>query len=263
MNNNFVLGPNPLGILQSRGIGDIIIALPIADYYRDQGHTIYWPICAEFISHFEHTVPWINWIPVPTDRQGAFFYDTPVDYLQQLGVTDCICLYQALSGHPEFSARPEFQIQSFDQYKYSVAGVPFLKKWQLSNCITRQLDRELQLKQSVTDGRPYVVTHLIGSDHVCDLDIAHLIPTDWQIVPVTAHTDCIMDWITTLQHAEAIVAVDSVVANLVDQLGIAQQVDSYFIPRSHIQLSPVLGWDWTILEPSESIRQRISIFTNR
>ena len=54
-----------LGIIQSRGIGDIVIALPIAKEYADQGNEIYWPICEDFVSHFKDTAPWVNWLPVP------------------------------------------------------------------------------------------------------------------------------------------------------------------------------------------------------
>lgn len=260
MNDNFTLGPKPIGIIQSRGIGDIIIALPIAGYLRDQGHTVYWPICAEFISHFEHTVPWVNWIPVPTDAQGAFFYDTPVEYLQQLGVTEHLCLYQSLSGHPEFSSRPEFQICSFDQYKYSVAGVPFLHKWRLSNYLNRDLDREQALYEQVTDGGPYVVVHDTGSNYQHQMPVQEWVPADWQVVRVTELTDCIFDWLTVLSRAQAIVAVDSVIANLVDQMGYTQNADCYFVPRSHIQLTPVLGGDWCVLDPAPDVLKRISIF---
>jgi len=34
---------------------------------------------------------------------------------------------------------------------------------------------------------------------------------------------------------------------MVDQLDIP--VDKYWVPRSHIQLTPVLGSSWTILDP--------------
>lgn len=249
-----------LGLIQSRGIGDIVIALPIAGFYRDQGHTIFWPICEEFVSHFRDTVPWVNWVPVPTDERGNFFYNTPVEYLGALGITEAICLYQALSGHPEFSQRPEFQIMSFDQYKYAVAGVPFLEKWNLNKYITRNSQRELALFDQVTSGSPYVVTHLAGSDYAASIDIQDWIPGDYDIIEITEQTDNIWDWLTVLERAQAIVAIDSVFANLVDQMRIADSVDSYFIPRSHIQLTPVLGCAWSILDPSPDTAQRISIF---
>lgn len=251
-----------LGIIQSRGLGDCIIALPIARWYHDRGHEIHWPICEQFLPSVKDSVPWVNWIPVTQDPQGAFFYDTPLALLQAQGCDEIICLYQSLTGHPEFAARPEFQIMKFDQYKYSVAGVPFLEKWRLDSCITRDLQKEQDLKQRVTrPGQPYVVLHLEGSDHRADFDRS-IIPADWDQIEITAdQTDSIFDWITTLEGAESIVCVDSVIANLVDQLGIGE--DRYWIPRSHIHLTPVLGQAWTVLEPSDSVTARIRIFASR
>ena len=249
-----------LGIIQSRGLGDLIIALPIADYYRQQGRDIYWPICEEFMSSMTQAVPWVHWIPIPTDS-GSFFYDVPRQRLKNLGVEEVICLYQSLTGHPEFAQRPEFQITGFDQIKYHIAGVPFLRKWLLKDCIIRNPEREHALKDrlKIKDNEPYVVVHLEGSDYKTAIDPSW-IPQGWRTIEVTAITDSIFDWIGVLEGAESIIAVDSVMANLVDQLGIADQVDSYFLPRSHIHLTPVLGCAWTVLDPSPDVLRRITIF---
>lgn len=249
-----------LGIIQSRGLGDLVIALPIADYYRQQGWDIYWPICEEFMQSMTLSVPWVHWIPVPTDS-GAFFYDVPKQRLKNLGVEEIICLYQSLTGHPEFAQRPEFQITGFDQIKYHIAGVPFLHKWRLKDLITRNTEREQQLKDQlgIKVGQPYVAVHLQGSDHRAGID-PNWIPKDWQIVEVKPQTQSVFDWIGVLEGADCIIAVDSVIANLVDQLGIADQVDSYFIPRSHIHLTPVLGCAWRVLDPSPDVLKKITIF---
>lgn len=248
-----------LGIIQSRGLGDIVIALPIAWQYHKEGNEIYWPICEEFISHFKDVVPWVNWLAVKTDN-GSFFYDTPMQILGQMGVENALCLYQALTGHPEFSSRPEFQIAKFDQYKYFVSGVPFVKKWQLSECLTRNTARELDLFSKLNlAGQNYVVLHLNGSDHEAKLDPSW-IPEGYKTVTITEQTDCIFDWLTVIENAQGLIAVDSIISNIVDQLGLTDQVDCYFIPRSHIHLTPVLGGSWTILEPEESVMKRITIF---
>lgn len=250
---------NKLGIIQTRGLGDILIALPIAYHYHTQGREIYWPILDEWVPQMEATASWVKWLPVPQDR-GTFFYDVPMTLLGEQGVEEVICLYQALSGHPEFSSRPEFQIMSFDQFKYAVAQVPFLNKWKLNACVHRNLDREQALYDRVYKGNPYVVTHLSGSDYTARVNIQELIPEGWDIIEITEVTDSIWDWLTVLERAEAIVVVDSVFANLVDQMRIADSVDSYFIPRSHIQLTPVLGCDWTVLDPGADVIKRISVF---
>jgi hypothetical protein len=247
-----------LGIIQSRGLGDIVIALPIARYYHNEGYQVHWPICEEFLPSVQNTVPWVKWIPIQPDS-GAFFYDVPMQRLQNFKCDEIICLYQALTGHPEFHQRPEFQITGFDQLKYHVSQVPFINKWRLDECITRDHDREELLYQRVTNNQPYVVVHTEGSDHKARIDPSW-IPEGWQIVEVTPLTNNVFDWLYTLENAEAIITVDSVIANIVDQLAINVNVDSYFIPRSHIHLTPVLGNPWTVLDPGADVLKRISIF---
>jgi hypothetical protein len=91
-----------IGIIQSRGIGDLIIALPIAKHYHDNGYMVYWPICEQFIASMRPTVPWVHWISVPVDYRGEFFYNTPRAELLAAGIPEenHIWLYQYLSSHP-------------------------------------------------------------------------------------------------------------------------------------------------------------------
>jgi hypothetical protein len=237
-----------LGIIQSRGLGDIVIALPIARHYHDQGQQIYWPVCEQFLSSLVNTVPWVTWLGVSTDARGDFFYNQPQQLLAEAGVTDQLCLYQSLTGQPQLTEVPWFQTHKFDQYKYAAAAVPFTKKWTLSQCITRNLQREQALFDQVIKSDHYCVTHLEGSSWRAQPDLTSL-PQHWQTVNCTAaETDCIWDWLTILERAQAIIAIDSVIANIVDQL-CWDHVDKYWIPRSHIHLTPVLGSTWTILAP--------------
>lgn len=247
-----------LGIIQSRGLGDILIALPIAHYYHKAGYEIYWPIADVFLPNVEKHVPWVKWIPMAVDP-GAFFYDIPMQRLKNFKCDEILPLYNALTGHPEFSGRPEFQIMKFDQYKYSVAGVPFTEKWKLADCIERDLvAEEALLKQLGNATGPYAVLHLDGSDFRAEFDTS-AIPDDWQQIEIKeGMTSSIFNWIPVLSGAESIVCVDSVISNLVDQMGLGD--DRYFIPRSHIQLTPVLGQVWTIMEPSAEVKQRTTIF---
>jgi hypothetical protein len=228
-----------LGIIQSRGLGDLVIALPIARYYYEQGQEIIWPICEEFIQHMQPVAPWVKWVPVKTDH-GPFFYDVPLQRLKNFKCDEIICLYQALTGH-KFHEEKYFQYTSFDQYKYIVAGVPFLEKWNLAQCITRNPEREQALYDHVVTNENYVVVHLQGSDHRATYD-ASIIPPGWQIIEINEQTDCIWDWLKVLEGAQSLILVDSVFANIVDQLGIGD--DRYFIQRSHIGLTPVQGQHW-------------------
>jgi hypothetical protein len=230
-----------LGIIQSRGLGDLIIALPIAGHYHQQGYEIYWPICEEFMGSMTQAAPWVKWIPLQPDT-GAFFYDVPMQRLKNFRVDEVICLYQALTGHPEFSAEKYFQYTKFDQYKYIRAGVPFLDKWRLSEYITRDPQREQALYDRLVTNPNYVVTHLKGSSAVATFDTS-MIPKDWQTIEIDQQTDSVFDWLKILEGAQSLIMIDSVFANLVDQLHIGD--DRYFIQRSHIGLTPVQGGHWT------------------
>jgi len=233
-----------LGIIQSRGLGDIVIALPIARWYADQGWDIYWPICEQFVPSFKDSAPWVKWIPIPTDPQGRFFWDVPMERLKNFKVDETLCLYQALTGHPEFSNERWFQYTKFDQYKYIQAGVPFTQKWTLDQCITRDPKREGALYDKIVKNPNYAVVHLEGSDHRANFDWS-MIPEDWQAIEISQQSDSIWDWLKIIEGAQSIIMVDSVYANIVDQLGLGD--DRYFIQRSHIGLTPVQGQHWTWL----------------
>lgn len=235
-----------LGIIQSRGLGDLIIALPIAHYYYQEGWEIYWPICEEFMPSMKPTAPWVHWIPIPFDRPGRYFYDIPMERLRNFGCDEILPLYQALTGHPEFSNEVYFQHTKFDQYKYIRAGVPFHYKWRLNECITRNSEREQELYKRVVTNPNYALLHLQGWDHKANFDRS-IIPQDWQQIEITALTDNLFDWLTIIEQAQSIIMVDSSMANLVDQLGLGD--DRYFIPRSHIGLTPVQGQHWHWLKP--------------
>jgi hypothetical protein len=232
-----------LGIVQSRGLGDIVISIPIAGHFKDQGWEIYWPVLESFVPSLENNVPWVKWIPVPYDPPGRYFYDIPMQRLKNFGVTETLCLYQALTGH-KFHEEKYFQYTKFDQYKYIQAGIPFLNKWRLSEYITRDKDREQKLYDRLVTNDNYVVVHRKGSDFEVDVDYS-IVPAGWQTIEITEQTDCIFDWLAILERAQSLILVDSVFANLVDQLNIGE--DRYFIQRSHIGLTPVQGQHWTWL----------------
>lgn len=247
-----------LGIIQTRGLGDILVALPIARHYYDQGWEVVWPVCSPFFSSLVHSVPWVRWLTVDADHEGLYFFDEPHTLLQQAECTGMLILYQSLSSHPHLSQKPFFQIQKFDEFKYTMAQVPFHKKWTLSRCIERQADREQELYDRVVKQPQYYVTHLKGSDYQAKPDLGHL-PAEWQRIDIDENaTDSIFDWLKILEGCQALIALDSVIANMVDQLDM--DIDKYWIPRSHIHLTPVLGSVWTILPPPPDSMAASEIF---
>lgn len=231
-----------IGIIQSRGMGDIIIALPIAKYYYDQGHEIIWPICREFVPSVVKHVPWITWVELETDPRGLFFYDRPMQLLKYT-TDEIINLMQFLSSRPQDSDPDLFPIMKFDQYKYARAGVPYKNKLMLSECIQRDPAVEDRLYKEVVKKEKYIVTHLAGSDRSYALDFSDAEAQGYQVVNITERPGySVFDWIKVLEGAESLYLIDSCFANMVDQLDIGR--DKWFIRRSKMDLTPVLLSDW-------------------
>lgn len=247
-----------LGIIQTRGLGDIIIALPIALNYHQQGYHVHWPVVDAWVEQLQAQVPWVKWIPIQPDS-GAFFYDIPRERLKNFGCEEIICLYQALTGHPEFTLEPWFQHTSFDQYKYQRAGMAFKDKLRLPECLTRDSQREADLKAKILNNdtaTPYVITHLNSSEQTVRFDPA-IIPEGWRVIPIT-NEGRIFDWLGLIESAEVVIMTDSVMANLVDGLDI-QGPERYFIPQHHIQLTATLLGAWTYL-PNPELKPQATIF---
>ena len=235
------------GVCQSRGIGDIIIALPIARWFYDRGEEIVWPICREFLGNFEKVVPWVKWVGIETDARGDFFLNTPMKVFSEYGIKneDVLYLYQYLNSNPELTNPELFSVMKFDQYKYWVTGVPFVNKWRLSDCIIRDYEREKSLLKSLEIDGEYVVVHRSGSNFRVDVDI-NWYGDDVRVIDVDEHlTDCIFDWIGVISGAKAFIGVDSSLANMVDSMGI--DVEKFWIRRSPWDLTPVLGGSWRLL----------------
>ena len=244
------------GIIQARGLGDILIALPIARHYHDAGDEIIWPVCDEFMGSLESAVPWVTWIGIPTDDRGRFFIDEPVRIFAEQGVDldQALYLYHYLNTQPQMTDPELFNILKFDQYKYQVAGVPFRDKWTLSSCITRDPIRERELRDRLKLTDRYAVVHQTGSTVKTAVDLSWLDPAV-QIINVEDHmTDSVWDWIGVLEGAEAVVCIDSVIANMVDQLCIAGP-DLYWMRRSPWDLTPVMGSHWTVVPTSLPIAE--------
>jgi hypothetical protein len=167
-----------------------------------------------------------------------------MERLKNFKCDEILPLYQHLSNH-DFKDAAYFQYTKFDQYKYIKAGVNFLKKWQLKDCITRDTSAEDALYNKLVKNPNYAVLHLEGSDHKAQFDTT-TIPADWQQIEITSkETHSIFNWLKILEGAESIVCVDSCAANLVDQMGVGE--DLYLIARSHIGLTPVYAQPWTWL----------------
>jgi hypothetical protein len=229
-----------IGLIQSRGIGDIIIALPIADYFLERGDEVHWPIVEDLVPIFAPVKPEVNFTPVPVDDN--VFFETPLAQLNELRCDRIISLYSFLKSNPTACNLTLNASLKFDEYKYAVAGVPFAKKWELR--IRRNLKRELDLMQRLNITRPYICVHRKGYQFEANIHLPKELTDQYQIIEISPITDSPFDWIMTLERASKLVLIDGCFSNLVEQLNMT--AEKYLFLRSPMAFTPVLknGWNF-------------------
>lgn len=234
--------PHTIGLIQSRGIGDIVIALPIATAFAEQGHRVVWPVDARYHACFAAAAPWIEFLPLSPDSPAdRYYFLEPLRLLQAHGCDRIFSLYSrlAIPGVDAVNAGLA-QSLTFDQYKYAITGVPFARKWDLR--IERDPKREAALFDSLRIDGDYICIHGDGQDN----GFAFALPDDWQrdyrIVHLDRRTDSPFDWLYTLEGAARLVLVDSCFSNLVEQLGMPSE--KYLLLRSTADFTPVVLNDW-------------------
>jgi hypothetical protein len=233
--------PGRVGLIQTRGIGDIIIALPIADFFLQRGFEVIWPIDEKFLPAFRSAKPEVNFLGVPLDE--GLMFDTPLRLLQQHGCDPIFSLYSYLSIKKVYDERLARSLK-FDEYKYAITGVPFSQKWDLKLHRNPQHEQALFDRLKITG--PYICTHDTGSDRKFDLPL----PQDWignrQVIRIEPLTDNPFDWLLTLERAERLVLLDSCFSNLVEQLNLPNE--KYLILRSPAAFTPVMKNGWRFLK---------------
>ncbi len=234
-----------LGIIQTRGLGDIIIAAPIAQYYIDQGFTVYWPVDSRFLMAVQSAFPDIHFLGIDPQIHGHesfdYFYGEPLRQLRDLGCEKIYSLYSYLSGVDVVNEKFSNALK-FDEYKYAVAQVPFSHKWKLK--IKRDLERETELKKKLGISKPYALIHEEGSNFKMSIQLPADVSDRLQVVRMSALTDNPFDWIGAIEEASMLVCVDSCFANLAEQMNLCE--DKYLMLRSDIRATPVFknGWKY-------------------
>jgi hypothetical protein len=239
-----------IGFIQSRGLGDLIIALPIAKEYTRRGYEVYWPVCEPFYQQMMRVAPWVKWIEVPVDANGAFFYENPHKQLSALGVTEELWLYQYLSSHPDRTNKSHFAQFKFDQYKYAQAEVPFGKKWELKECLELDPAAQDRLYAQEVKQERYMVYQGQASDLSYDIDLS-IIEEGVQCIELRELDGySVFDWIKIIEGAETIILIDSVFANLIDQLSLNPAADKYYMRKwnRRVDGNPVLLGNWTYVD---------------
>jgi hypothetical protein len=232
-----------IGLIQTRGIGDIVIAMPIAAHFIRQGHQVFWPVDSEFLPFLAAAFPEVGFVPVDCALRGSldYFYTLPRRELAQRGCDKLLCLYSALGEPKSLIDNRLVQSLKFDEYKYAVAGVPFAEKWNLK--LVRDAAAEQRLRESLGITGPYAVTHTEVGEMKFELDLPEAVSREWQVVPIRPLTPNPLDWLGVIEGASMIAMVDSCFANLVEQLDLGR--NRHFIVRSGMAFTPVLRNGWT------------------
>lgn len=246
-------------IIQPGRLGDIIITLPIAYHYYEQGLGIIWPVAEEYIDIFNsvkflenmmiYNIGSINDHQGSNLRKRAFshsIYDNCIDLA--IGFGDPI-----LDKEWKDTGLP------FDVWKYNRVKLEYQKKYDLCDFIVRDKDKETQLMalKGINKNDNYIVVHEDGSHgrHFNFNKIIGEASNHYGIVrldKVKGHN--IFDWLSILQGAFQIYCVDSCFANLVDQYGIIPRGGRFFHPWSEYYtplqlklLTPKIRDDWEII----------------
>lgn len=236
-----------IGFVQTEGIGDIVIALPIAKAFVSRGDTVYWPVNGAYMSFLAPAAPYVNFIPVPRIEPEDYFYDIPQAELRARKCDPIHVLYSSIFGDSSKLQNKELQpYLKFDEYKYAVSGVPFREKWRLQ--IERNLAREERLFESLDIRKPYICLHRRSVDCFIDFPIPPDWQRDYQIVEVDQRTDSPLDWLTTFERARKIVCIDSCFANLIEQLNFPNE--KYLLLRTVNPFTPVLMNGWKFIAPA-------------
>ena len=233
-----------VGLIQTRGIGDIIIALPIADFLIQQGYDVFWPIDEQIVPAFQQVKPEVNFIAVI--KGAGDLLEKPLNILQRHDCERVIILYSYLK-HDEVYDKGLLRSLKFDEYKYAISGVPFSNKWNL--ILHRDHERELALYNKLGITKPYICVHLRGTKFKADITLPKPWSDNYQIIEVDKITDNPFDWIYTFENAAKLVFIDSCFSNLVEQLNLTNE--KYLILRSVCSLTPVMKNGWRYLSVSQ------------
>ena len=273
-----------IGIIQVRGIGDAVIAMPIAQYYKNTHDAeVFFALDDRFCDDFTEVFgSFCKFIPVPYSSfvpsdgiNNEYWYELPKTMLENAGCKEIISfpyhethllskinenvrqnfpygqLMKRLNGPYESRVTNLglFNHLKFDEYKYATAMVPFSEKWNLHLDSTKIFERGPALLNKVTEnlnGRKLVLCHLEGSDAKIDASGLNIPEDTHLIVEIKPGiAESIFDWIYVAIASDMIICIDSFYANLFDQ---TQQLfgypDKHFIKRSSIFMTPVLNTRW-------------------
>ena len=151
-----------IGIVQPGRLGDIIICLPIAKYYRDKGYEVVWPIFDYLVDMIQERVKYVKFIPVTSN-----VYKCVEESKKKLTEIHNIVIFDIAATFPGSDCTKEyvslgdgFGEEKFDEFKYRKCSVPFEEKWNLN--FIRSKEQEDQVYHDVVTNPDY---NIIGTTY--------------------------------------------------------------------------------------------------
>ena len=222
-------------ILQPGRLGDILICLPIAKYYRDNGHQVDWPVL-EFYSNTFDNIDYVNPIKIQSDIFDVMTkcyslcdgYDKVIDL--SLGFPDS--KVNTYHGNLNFAS-------NFVEAKYKLAEVSLDERWNLS--YIRNPEKENRLYETVVKDDVYSLIHDSASGgRLCAIEDSSVV----RVVPVDGFN--IFDWYEVAIKANRIYCVDSSFCNFIESVSDFKDKDKYYLPIKH--MGEVKDWGKTTLK---------------
>jgi hypothetical protein len=168
----------------------------------------------------------------------------PLAYVNQLGPSKTFTLYSHL-GTLELGNRELANSLKFDEYKYAVCEVPFAEKWNLQ--IRRNVAQESLIARQLPEKQSYCILHEQGGEGSnLTKALGHLYPESeyGKHIRISSITSSPFDWLLAFENANTLAFIDSLHANLAEQLNITTR--KYLHLRSPVSFTPVFKNGWII-----------------
>jgi hypothetical protein len=215
---------------QPGGYGDLFFCAPIAKHYADAGYEVFWPVGDEHFSIVEK-FPYVTPIRLPDftfvehdDPREVKMISKVIMGMQLAEQMEAEFLN--LADRPIPSSMPEDTGETPEEKKYRISEVPWEKKYTLE--WTRDIEKENELFDLVTESKDYIFCHLDQSDGTtCALPDSTDNRNIVKCVPIDGYN--ILDWYRVIIEASEIYCIESCIQCLVDGLGDTIKSEKYLL----------------------------------
>lgn len=225
-------------IIQVGRLGDILICLPIARFYKEKGYDVHWPVTAEYVDVFDN----IDYV-TPIKLNGTVWNATSEAYSLASDFDEVLDLSFGFPDSDINRYLNDFNFATnFVEAKYKLANVPLEERWMLS--FKRNTEKEDKLKEYLIKNESYALIHAEASSETRLINQEKLSPllNSNNIIRVKHIKGFnIFDWYKVIEEAEKIYCIDSSFCNLIEGVINFKTKEKYFLPfRESAE-----EWPWT------------------